>query len=215
MSPEEPNSREEVYDKGQMLEGNRYGFGDSPAIVVVDLQNGETDPEHPMGSDLSEVIEMTNELADVAHEKDVPIVWVRVMYQDEAEAEAVMWTKKLPSIKNWTKGSYWVEYDDRLDMAEDDFRMNKVHASCFAGTHLETLLTAQDVDTVIITGCSTSACIRATADDASSLGYHTIVPETAVGDRSQQQHEAHIWDIDKKFADVESVDTVKEYLERL
>lgn len=215
MSADQPATREEIYDKGQMLEDNRYGFGDSPAIVVVDLQNGETDPEHPMGSDLSGVIEKTNELADAAHKKDVPIVWVRVEYHDEEAADAALWTEKLPSIKNWTAGSYWVEYDDRLHIDDDDLLMDKQHASCFAGTHLNAMLNSWGVDTVIITGCSTSACIRATSDDASSLGYRTIVPETAVGDRSQEQHDAHLWDIDKKFADVEPVDTVREYIESL
>lgn len=215
MSADEPKTREEIYEKGEMLEGNRYGFGDSPAIVVIDLQNGETDPEHPMGSDLSNVIENTNRLVDVAHDKDVPVVWVRVVFSHPEAEDANLWTEKLPSIENWQEGSYWVEFDDRCDIAEDDFIVEKQHASCFAGTELSALLTSQGVDTVIICGCSTSACVRATADDSSAHGYRTIVPEEAVGDRSDQQHEAHLWDIDKKFADVEDLETVEEYLANL
>lgn len=77
------------------------------------------------------------------------------------------------------------------------------------------MLTSMGCDTVIVTGCSTSACVRSTVDDASAHGYHTIVPETCVGDRSDEQHKAHLWDLDKKFANVEPVDAVESYLANL
>jgi len=214
MATNEPQTRDEVYEKAELLEDNRYGFGDSPAVVVIDLQNGETDPEHPMGSDLSGVIENTNEVVEAAHDADVPVIWVRVMFRHPEAVDANLWTEKLP-IDDWQEGSYWVEYDERCNIAENDHLLDKQHASCFAGTELNALLNSMNVDTVLVCGCSTSACVRSTSDDASSLGYRTILPETCVGDRSDSQHESHLWEIDRKFGDVEPTDTVVEYLQDL
>ncbi|MGM0716206.1 MAG: isochorismatase family protein [Halobacteriota archaeon] len=213
--PTEEMSREEIYQKGLMANDNRVGFGESPAIVAIDLQYAETDPEYPMGSDLSDVIENTNELVDVAHKKDVPVIWTRVVYKHPDAIDAGMWTKKMPAMADWIEGRREVEMDDRCHIAEQDHILDKRHASCFHETELNSLLNAQDIDTVIVTGCSTSACVRETAADASAYGYHSIVPETCVGDRSDKQHEAHIFDINAKFADVEPKETVKEYLQDL
>lgn len=208
-------TREEIYQKGLMADDNRCEFGDWPAIVAIDLQYGETDPQYPMGSDLSDVIENTNELVDVAHEKNVPVIWTRVVYTHEDAIDAGMWTKKMPALEDWIEGRREVEMDDRIHIGEDDHILDKRHASCFHETELNSLLNAQDVDTVIVTGCSTSACVRETAADASAYGYHSIVPETCVGDRSDRQHEAHLFDIDAKFADVEPTEQVKGYLRSL
>lgn len=208
-------TREEIYEKGLMTDSNRCGFGDRPAIVAIDLQYGETDPQYPMGSDLSDVIENTNELVDVAHQKDVPVIWTRVVYTHEDAVDAGMWTTKMPALEDWIEGRREVEMDDRLHIGEDDHILDKRHASCFHETELNSMLNAQDVDTVIVTGCSTSACVRETAADASAYGYHSIVPETCVGDRSDRQHEAHLFDIDAKFADVEPTERTKEYLRNL
>jgi nicotinamidase-related amidase len=214
MSTEEP-TREEIYEKGLMIGDNRCGFGEWPAIVVIDLQYGETDPQYPMGSDLSSVIEHTNELVDIAHEKGVPVVWSRVVYKHPEAIDAAMWTKKLPAVKNWIEGRREAEMDERCHIGDDDHILDKRHASCFHETELNSMLTALDVDTVIVTGCSTSACVRETSADASAYGFHSIVPETCVGDRSSEQHEAHLFDIDAKFADVEPTERVKEYLDSL
>ena len=209
------NDKTDVYEEAQMVEDNRYGFGDHPAMVVIDLQNGETNPEHPMGSDLSDVIANTNDLVNITHAKGIPVIWVRVVFSHPDAGDASLWTEKIPAIKNWRRGSYWTEFDERCDIADGDYVVEKKHASCFAGTELNSILTSNSVDTLIICGCSTSACVRATADDASFNGYRPIIPEQAVGDRSDEQHQAHLWDLDRKFADVESISSVKSYLESL
>lgn len=208
-------SREEIYERGSMANDNRCGFGESPAIVAIDLQYGETDPAYPMGSDVSSVIENTNDLVDAAHEKGVPVIWSRVVYSHPDAIDAGMWTTKLPAIADWIEGRREVELDERCHVGADDHVLDKRHASCFHETELNSLLTAQGVDTVIVTGCSTSACVRETAADANAYGYRSIVPETCVGDRSDRQHEAHLFDIDAKFADVEPKETVEEYLRNL
>ena len=205
------DDREAVYSEAGMAE-KRVGYGERPAIVVVDLQYGETDEEYPMGSDLSTVIEETNRLVDVAHERDVPVFWTRVIYRHPDAADAGNWTEKVPLIAEWKPGTRWVEIDDRCHVAEDDHVLDKRHASSFHGTELDSMLTSMDRDTVVVAGCSTSACVRSTVDDASARGYRTIVPETCVGDRSAEQHEAHLWDLDRKFADVEPTASVEAYL---
>lgn len=204
--------REEIYEGARMDETARIGYGDRPAIVVVDLQYGETNTSSPMGSDLSTVIDRVNELVDVAHEKGVPVVWTRVVYTHANGADAGLWTRKVPAITEWTEGTRWVEIDDRCHVGADDHVLDKRHASAFHGTELDSMLTAWGRDTLVVTGCSTSACIRSTVDAASAHGYHTIVPENCVDDRSADQHEAHLWDIDRKFADVEPGAAVLDYL---
>jgi nicotinamidase-related amidase len=206
--------KESVYSEAKMGD-KRVGYGEWPAIVAIDLQYGETDEEYPMGSDLSSVIERTNELVDVAHEKGVPVFWTRVIYRHPDAADAGKWTDKVPLIAEWKPGTRWVEIDDRCHVEEGDHILDKRHASSFHETELDSMLTSMGCDTLIVTGCSTSACVRSTVDDSSAHGYHTIVPETCVGDRSEEQHEAHLWDLDKKFADVEPVESVKAYLEDL
>lgn len=208
----EDMTREDIYEKGLMAGDNRCGFGDRPAVVVIDLQYGETDPSYPMGSDLSAVIEHTNRVVDAAHDADVPVVWSRVVYRHPDAVDAGMWTTKMPALRDWIEGSREVELDDRCHVADGDHILDKRHASCFHETELNSMLTALAVDTVIVCGCSTSACVRETAADANAYGYHSIVPEQCVGDRSREQHEAHLFDIDAKFADVEPVETVLDHL---
>ncbi len=205
------SSREAVYERARMADA-RVGYGDSPALVAIDLQYGETDENSPMGSDLSAVIERTNELVDIAHERDVPVFWTKVVYRHPDAADAGLWTKKIPALAEWKPGTRWVELDDRCHVEDGDHILVKRHASSFHGTELDSMLTAMGRDTLIVTGCSTGGCVRATVGDSSAHGYHTIVPETCVGDRSDEQHEAHLWDLDRKFADVEPIEAVAEYL---
>lgn len=207
------DSRESIYERAQMDDA-RVGYGRSPAVIAIDLQYGETDTESPMGSDLASVIDRTNELVDIAHERDVPVFWTRVVYRHPDVADAGLWIKKIPALAEWKPGTRWVEIDDRCHVGDGDHILDKRHASSFHGTELDSMLTAMGCDTLVVTGCSTSGCVRSTVDDSSAHGYRTIVPETCVGDRSQEQHEAHLWDLDRKFADVEPIESVKEYLQR-
>jgi nicotinamidase-related amidase len=206
--------KERIYDEAEMGE-TRIGFGEWPAIIAIDLQYGETDPEYPMGSDLTSVIEETNRLVDIAHEKGVPVFWTRVVYRHPEAADAGRWTEKVPLIAEWKEGTHWVDIDDRCHVGDEDHILDKRHASSFHETELDSMLTSMGCDTLVVTGCSTSACVRSTVDDASAHGYRPIVPETCVGDRSDEQHEAHLWDLDKKFADVEPVADVEASLRAL
>lgn len=190
------------------------GFGQKPAIVVVDFIKSFTDPASPLGSDLDKEVEATVKVLAVARRKRLPVVFTTVAY-DPNFREAGVFIKKLPALKLLVRGSDAVEVDGRLGMQPDEHLLVKSYASAFFGTALNSLLVSQGVDTVIVTGCTTSGCVRATAVDAMQHGFRAIVPRQCVGDRAQMPHEANLFDINAKYGDVVDLDEVLRYLNTL
>ncbi len=199
-----------VYERADM--NNRTGYGDRPALVVVDLQTGFTDLESPLAGDLSDVIERTNRLLDAAHSTGVPVVLTRIVTKHEDARDLGVWAEKVPSLKLLQADGEWADIDPRLDVESSDHVLDKRQASAFHETELDSMLTHRGVDTVVIAGATTSGCIRATAVDACSHGYYTVVPKDAVGDRASEPHDANLFDIDAKYGDVRPLDEVVEYL---
>lgn len=204
------DNREEIYERAGMKD--RFGYGDSPAVIAVDFQNGMTDPDNPLGSELSAMVENNNRLVATAHDADVPVIWTRVVYRHPEAADAGIWAKKIEPLKSLKPGTPWIELDDRCDVGDDDYILEKKHASAFHDTELDTMLTAWSIDTAVVSGCTTSGCVRASVIDACANGYRTIVPEGCVGDRSIEQHDANMYDMDAKYADVRPLNEVVEYL---
>ena len=192
----------------------RVGFGERPAVIVVDFIIGFTDSESPLAGDLDAPLEQTLRILDAARTAGIPVVFTTVAY-DPSMKDAGLFVRKVPSLKWLIEGSRWVELDPRLGRREGEVLLRKKYASSFFGTDLVSQLTSQNVDTLIITGCTTSGCIRATAVDALQNGFRAIVPREAVGDRAQGPHEANLFDIDAKYGDVMSVDDVLACLEKL
>jgi len=205
-----PEDKQEIYRQAGM--DNQVGYGKKPALLVVDLQTGFTDAESSLGGDLSSVIERTNELLDAAHDGNVPVILTRVITTREDGRDFGVWAKKIPKLKTLQTGSKWVEIDPMLHTNSTDHILDKRQASAYHETELDSMLTAMGIDTVVVSGCTTSGCIRATVVDACSHGYHTVVPETAVGDRADEPHDANLFDMDAKYADVRPVEEVTEYL---
>lgn len=203
-------SRDEIYDRAGMTD--QFGYGQSPAVVAVDFQNGMTDPENPLGSSLDEMVEQNERLVEAAHEHDVPVVWTRVVYTHPEAADGGIWPQKIAPLKTLQAGSEWVELDERCTVGEDDHVLEKKQASAFHDTELNSMLTAWGVDTVIATGCTTSGCVRASVIDACANGYRVVVPVECVDDRSAEQHDANVYDMDAKYADVRPLDEVLAYL---
>ncbi|WP_336361701.1 isochorismatase family protein [Haladaptatus sp. ZSTT2] len=201
-----------VYERASM--DTSVGYGETPALLVVDLQKGFTDEENPLGGDLTGVVERTNTLLEAAHARDVPVVYTRIVSSHPSCADMGIWQEKIPRLDTLMAGSEWVELDDRLDVAETDHVLDKRQASGFHETELASMLVAWGVDTLIVTGCTTSGCIRASVVDACAHGYRTIVPAEAVGDRSTPQHDANLFDMNAKYADVRPVEEVVSYLEK-
>lgn len=181
--------------------GARVGFGERPAVLVVDLTNGFTDPRSPLGSDLSEPIESTVRVLDAARAVGAPIIFSSVAY-DAQVVDSSPWTRKIPANRDLIKGSPAVEVDPRLGRREEEHLLVKEFASCFFGTDLASRLVAARVDTLVITGATTSGCVRASAVDSCSYGFRTVLVEEGVGDRAELPHLVSLFDIDAKYGDV-------------
>jgi maleamate amidohydrolase len=193
----------------------RAGFGRRPALIVVDVNLGFTDPASPLVCELDAVVEAIGRLLEEARRADVPIVYTTVAYGDGDERAAAAFIDKVPALRTLEAGSRWVEIDARIAPREDEPVLNKLFASAFFGTTLSSFLVANGCDSLIVTGASTSGCVRATVVDALQHGYRPIVPREAVGDRNPAAHEANLFDIDAKYGDVVAVEAVLEHLEEL
>ena len=182
--------------------GRGAGLGDRPALVVVDMSVGFTDPESPLACDLEHVVDAVDRLLAAARRADVPVVYTTVAYDEEGKRRAAAFIEKVPALLTLEAGSRWVEIDPRIAPHPGEPVLRKLHASAFFETELADLLAAAGCGSVIVTGASTSGCVRATAVDALQHGYRTVVPREAVGDRNAEAHEANLYDIDAKYGDV-------------
>lgn len=195
--------------------GGRAGFGERPAVVVVDMSLAFTDPEGPLRCDLDETTEAIAGLLGVARARGVPIVFTTVAYGERELVSAQAMLKKMPAALEVEPGSRWVDIDPRLGPEGDEPVITKVFPSAFFGTTLASYLTGAERDSVIVTGASTSGCVRATTVDAVSHGFHVVVPREAVGDRFEDAHRQSLADLDLKYADVVPAADVSAWLEGL
>jgi maleamate amidohydrolase len=203
--------RQEFQEKGF---GRRVGFGQRPALLAVDFITGFTDLRSPLAGELDSQLEATNTLLEPARAAGIPVIFSTVAYDAELQ-EAGIWIRKIPSNSWLVEGSEWVQVDKRLNQQPNETTLVKKYASCFFGTDLAARLVSRRVDTLIIAGCTTSGCVRATAVDSCSYGFHTIVVEEAVGDRAALPHAASLFDIDAKYGDVVRVEETLGYLRGL
>ena len=193
----------------------RAGFGSRPALLVVDVNVGFTDPASPLVCDLEDVVAAIRRLLDEARRAGLPIVYTTVSYSDGDKVAASAFIDKVPALLTLEAGSPWVEIDPRIGPQPGEPVLNKLFASAFFGTPLQALLTAAGCDSVIVTGASTSGCVRATVVDALQHGFRPVVPREAVGDRNPAAHEANLYDMDTKYADVVSLGEVLAHLEEV
>jgi maleamate amidohydrolase len=192
----------------------RVGFGRRPALLVIDMIRAFTDLRSPLASSLDSQMDAIQQLLGVARDRDIPIIFSTVAYDSELQ-EAGIWIRKIPSNSWLVEGSEWVQLDQRLGRRPREMVLVKKYASCFFGTDLAARLVTRQVDTLIIAGCTTSGCVRASAVDACSFGLHTIVVQEAVGDRAELPHIANLFDIDAKYGDVVGLDEALSYVRAL
>jgi len=192
----------------------RSGYGTRPALLIVDFINGFTDPASPLGGDFSGQLAVTNQLLAEFRAGDHAIVYTVIEYEHDYR-DAGLFIKKVPSLGLLKKGSAYCDVDDRIRPAVGDYIVSKKYASSFFGTNLDTYLRTRGIDTIIMTGCTTSGCIRASAVDSLQYGYHTVVVREGVGDRADGPHEANLFDIDAKYGDVVTADDALAYLRAL
>jgi len=195
----------------------RFGFGRTPALINVDLQKAytcvgefatayETDPKQ---------LEYVNALSQAFRDKGFPVVWTYVAYMDSGEDCGVWGTRTdtPDSLQNIKVGSRRSEFDDRLVIdRQRDIIINKRMASAFFETNLGSVFNFHGVDTVVVTGGSTSGCVRATVVDSLQRSYRTIVPEECTADKHESPHFANLYDMGLKYADVLSIHETLEQL---
>jgi len=194
--------------------GRQLGFGESPAIVVIDFIRAFTDPSYDVGSDFHEEVAATSRLLQCARPINIDVIFTTTAYH-EGEREARFFHDKVPALRDLRLGSPAVEVDPRLSPLPTETLLVKKFASAFFGTALHSQLAAGRIDTLLITGCTTSGCVRATAVDALQYGFRPIVIRDCVGDRAEAPHEANLFDIESKYGDVVGLDEALSYLRNL
>lgn len=207
MELSDKSSRQLFAEHQQTNTRKRFGFGRRPALINVDLQKAytcvgefitayETDPGQ---------MDYVNQLATEFRTRGFPVVWTHVAFMESGEDCGVWGTRShtSDSLQNIKVGSRRAEFDDRLHINRvRDIVLNKRMASAFFETNLGSLFAYHGVDTVVVTGGSTSGCVRATVVDSLSRSYRTIVPQECVADKHEGPHFANLYDMSIKYADV-------------
>lgn len=191
--------------------GGRLGFGQRSALIVVDVVRAYLDPDSPFYAGVEDTVAAVARVIVAAREAGVPVLFTRVVYTSGG-ADGGVFVRKLPALLAYETGSEVGEIVAEVAPRDGEVVIVKQYASAFFGTSLATTLTALGVDTLIITGLTTSGCIRATAVDAISSGFVPVVVREAVGDRDVRPHEANLFDLEAKYADVVSEQEVLDYL---
>ena len=199
----------DAYYKQQGIFQGRFGFGKKPALIVIDMAYGWTDPAYAGGSArLDPAIAAIQQLLPVARSKGIPIIyttsppWLKMPEKSAADYS--------PNFRTWDERACAI--DERVKPEKDEYIIYKEFASGFAGTALAGHLMAAQIDTLLITGCSTSACVRATATDAKTYFLKPLIIREGVQDRSEIAHEWTLFDIQARFADVVTLDETLAYL---
>lgn len=192
--------------------GGSARLGSRPALIVVDMSRGFTDPASPLACDLESVVAAIAELLAVARASRHPVIYTTVAYSDADRATAAAFIDKVPALLALEQGSTLIEIDPRIAPVPGEPVLTKLYASAFFGTPLASLLVAARVDTLLVTGASTSGCVRATAVDAVQHGYPTVVPRQCVGDRNPAAHDANLFDLAAKYAEVVDADAASRFL---
>lgn len=186
----------------------KLGFGQRPALLVIDFVRAYLEPGSPLYAGVEATLESCIELLGVARRVGVPVFWTNVEYEPGG-ADGGVFYRKLPVLKVFDRGSPLGEFAAGLQPREDERVITKQYPSAFFRTGLDQLLNERGIDTVLIAGLTTSGCVRTSAVDAVQYGFIPIVVREAVGDRSAAAHEANLYDLQVKYADVVSLpDTV-------
>jgi maleamate amidohydrolase len=198
-------SEQTANDNYQGVWGQRIGFGQKAALLMIDFMRGYTTEGAPLFAPgvVSAVAESVELLAS-ARRQGIPVVHTNIRYHPGHFADGGIWVKKAPVMKDMVEGNPLAAFCEEVIPQEDEVVISKQYASAFFGSSLASMLHAQGIDTVVLAGCSTSGCIRATAVDAVQHGFRTIVVRECVGDRHPAPHEANLFDIDSKYGDVVS-----------
>lgn len=186
---------------------NHLCIGQKPALILVDLINGFTDPTCDLGTNCPDVIAANIILLEIFRQKGWPVFFTTVVYYNDQQAST--FRHKLPALNVLKAGSHWVQVDDRLAIQPQETVIEKQFASAFFDTDLAHQLNQSKADSLVVTGLTTSGCVRATAVDGLQHNYKVIIPKEAVGDRNIEAHEANLKDLQLKYAQVVEINELK------
>ena len=194
--------------------GKASDHGDRPAVIVVDMCRAYFQDGSPLHLDRPEVAEAVGRVVASARGRGVPVLWTRVEYEPGG-ADGGEWYRKVPVLSSFDRGNPLGDWLPGLEPADGEVVVTKQHASGFFGTGLAASLAAVEADSVVVVGVSTSGCVRATATDASAHGYRPFVIREAVGDRTDAVHDANLFDLQAKYADVIGENELAALLDRV
>jgi len=195
--------------------GHNLGFGEKPALCVIDMMRAFTDPVLPFGMNQEREIKKINQLLSIVHARMIPVFFSVVRYEEENLADAGWWFLKQTGLITLKAGTAETEIDPRIQLGPRDSIIKKKFASVFFGTDIISRLNYLRIDTLIITGGTTSGCVRATAVDAIQYGLRPIVVYDAVSDRASSAHIQSLFDLQMKYADCVNTKNVIRYLKSI
>ena len=194
------------------LERASQGLGQHPALVLVDIIRGFTDPDCPLGSEADDVVEANRKLLAAFRSKGLPVFFTTVVYHNKQQAR--VFRDRVPALDLLKPDSQWIEVDPRLEPLAGERIVEKQWASGFFKTDLDESLRELGVDSLVVTGLTTSGCVRATAVDGLQYDYRVVIPAEAVGDRNAEAHQANLFDLNAKYADVLDLEAVLNYIKK-
>jgi len=192
------------------LERKSIGLGRRPALILVDMIKGFTSSACPLGTDCPEVVAANAELLTLFRERSLPIFFTTVVYHNAEQAS--VFRGRIEALNVLQPDSEWIEVDPDLEPRDGEPVLEKQWASGFFGTDLDQRLKAAGADSLVVTGLTTSGCVRATVVDGLQYNYPVVVPREAVGDRNPEAHAANLFDMNAKYADVVSLEELKAML---
>lgn len=202
---------EDLHANTRRAYDNRLGFGESPALLIIDFVHAYFDPGCELYAGVQGALDSALRVRAAARAAGVPVIYTNVTYHRSGIDGGRFFQKALP-LRHFTQGNPMGAWAAGLEPAPDELVVSKQYASAFFGTSLASTLAAQRIDSVILTGVTTSGCIRASCVDANSHGFIPIVVAEAVGDRHSAPHEANLHDMDAKYGDVVPESEVLDYL---
>ena len=202
----------EIYDNQGF--GNSSGLGRLPALLIVDFVNDFTDPSAFGGGNINEAIRNTKEVLSSARENEIPIVYTRCVYAEDS-SDVGVFGLKARGLASLTENAPGGQIVDSLAPKSGEFIVRKTQPSAFFSTGLAPWLVGKGGDTVIVTGCTTSGCVRASVVDSMSNNFRTVVARSCVGDRAIGPHEANLFDMEQKYADLLHSEEIIAFFEKL
>lgn len=192
------------------LQRNSLGLGQRPALVLVDMIRGFTDPACALGNACEDVVAANARLLAAFRGASLPVFFTTVVYHHAQQAQ--VFRQRVEALNLLTPDSQWIDVDPALTPRSNEPVIEKQWASSFFGTDLAQRLADAGADSLVITGLTTSGCVRATVVDGLQHDYSVVVPREAVGDRNAQAHAANLHDMHAKYADVQKLDEVLQKL---